>query len=117
MSLYQLVEPVDAVSPTMVVAFDTWVDAGAAATTAVEQIATDSRVVARFDPDALFDYRARRPPLEIRDGRLSELTWPELTIRHTTILGRELLAFCGPEPDYRWREFAESVAELVDGQR
>ena len=114
MPLYELVEPVDSTSPTMVVAFDTWVDAGAAATTAVEQVATEGRVVARFDPDALFDYRARRPPLEIRDGRLAELTWPQLTVRHTTILGRELLAFCGPEPDYRWREFGEAVAELVE---
>ena len=114
MALYQLVEPIDAVAPTMVVAFDTWVDAGSAATTAVEQIAMDSRVVARFDPDALFDYRARRPPLEIRDGRLAELTWPELTVRLATVDGRDLLAFCGPEPDYRWREFGEAVADLVE---
>jgi hypothetical protein len=115
--LYQLVEPLDATDPTMVVAFDTWVDAGAAATTAVEELVTDSRIVARFDPDALFDYRARRPPLEIRDGRLAELTWPELTVRHASIGGRDLLAFCGPEPDYRWREFGESVAELVETPR
>jgi PAC2 family protein len=113
-ALFELVEPVDLVAPTMVVAFDTWVDAGAAATTAVEELAADSTVVARFDPDALFDYRARRPPLEIRDGILAELTWPELTVRHATIEGRELLAFSGPEPDYRWREFAESVVDLVD---
>jgi hypothetical protein len=113
-ALFELVEPVDLVAPTLVVAFDTWVDAGAAATTAVEELAADSTVVARFDPDALFDYRARRPPLEIRDGILAELTWPELTVRHATIEGRELLAFSGPEPDYRWREFAESVVDLVD---
>ena len=114
MALYELVEPVEFVTPTMVVAFDTWVDAGQAATTAVDELATDAVVVARFDPDALFDYRARRPPLEIRDGRLAELTWPELTVRHTSIEGRDLLAFSGPEPDYRWREFAESVIDLVD---
>ena len=114
MPLYQLVEPVETVAPTMVVAFDTWVDAGSAATTAVEQLVTESRVVARFDPDALFDYRARRPPLEIRDGRLAELTWPDLTVRQATIDGRDLLAFCGPEPDYRWREFGEAVADLVE---
>jgi hypothetical protein len=112
--LYQLSESIDAVAPTMVVAFDTWVDAGSAATTAVEQLAIDSRVVARFDPDALFDYRARRPPLEIRDGRLAELTWPELTVRLATIDGRDLLAFCGPEHDYRWREFGQAVADLVE---
>jgi proteasome assembly chaperone (PAC2) family protein len=114
MPLYHLTEPVDLVAPTMVVAFDTWVDAGAAATSAVEELVEDSRVVALFDADALFDYRARRPPLEIRDGRLAELTWPELAVRHTTIEGRDLLLFGGPEPDYRWRELADSVVELVE---
>ncbi len=39
-------------------------------------------VVATFDPDAVFDYRSRRPVLDVQDGRLSELRWPELTIRH-----------------------------------
>ena len=76
MTLYRLVEPIEVVSPTIVVAFDTWVDAGQASTTAVEELGDGSRVVAEFDPDALFDYRARRPPLEIRDGRLANLTWP-----------------------------------------
>jgi hypothetical protein len=112
-ALYELTEPLDLAAPTMVVAFDTWVDAGSAATTAVEQLTADSRVVATFDPDALFDYRARRPPLEIRDGRLAELTWPELTVRHATFDGRDLLLFGGPEPDYRWRQLADAVAELV----
>ena len=41
-------------------------------------LADDGEVVATFDADRLFDYRARRPPLEIVDGRLTELTWPEL---------------------------------------
>ena len=113
MALYRLVEPIEVISPTIVVAFDTWVDAGQASTTAVEALGDGSTVVAEFDPDALFDYRARRPPLEIRDGRLAELTWPELTVRHTTIEGRDLLLFGGPEPDYRWRELADAVVELV----
>ena len=115
MPIYRLVEPVDSiVPPTMLVAFDTWVDAGGAATTALGQLTASSRTVARFDPDALFDYRARRPPLEIRDGQLAELTWPELEIRQVVIAGRDLLVFAGPEPDYRWRELADAVAELVE---
>lgn len=114
MAIYRLSQPVDLVAPTMVVAFDTWVDAGGAATTATDQLVADSRVVVTFDPDALFDYRARRPPLEIRDGRLASLTWPELTIRQATIEGRDLLVFGGPEPDYRWRELADAVVELTD---
>jgi PAC2 family len=113
-ALYRLIEPIEVISPTIVVAFDTWVDAGQASTTAVEALGDGSRVVAEFDPDALFDYRARRPPLEIRDGRLAELTWPELTVRHSTIEGRDLLLFGGPEPDYRWRELADAVVELVE---
>ena len=113
-ALYRLIEPADLNAPTMIVAFDTWVDAGGASTTAAAQLLEASRVVALFDPDALFDYRARRPPLEIRDGRLAELTWPELAVRHTTIEGRDLLVFGGPEPDYRWRELADAVIELVE---
>lgn len=113
MAIYRLTEHADLIAPTMIVAFDTWVDAGGAATTATDQLTVDSRVVVTFDADALFDYRARRPPLEIRDGRLAELTWPELSIRQTTIGGRDLLVFGGPEPDYRWRELADAVVELT----
>ena len=117
MAIYELSEPVDQIAAPMLVAFDTWVDAGGAATTALEQLTDSSRIVATFDPDALFDYRARRPPLEIRDGRLAELSWPELAVRHAVVRGRDLLVFSGPEPDYRWRELAHAVEQLVQRLR
>jgi hypothetical protein len=112
-SLYTLVDPRDLIAPVFVAAFDGWVDAGSAATTALGIVADDGSVVARFDPDALFDYRARRPPLEIVDGRLTELTWPELVVRRTRIDERDILVLVGPEPDYRWRAFASDIAELT----
>ena len=60
----------DLVAPTVVVAFDAWVDAGSAATNALDALLeTDSRPVATFEADVLFDYRARRPTLDIIDGR------------------------------------------------
>ena len=68
-------------------------------------LADDGEVVATFDADQLFDYRARRPPLEIVDGRLTKLTWPELVLRRTRLDERDLLVLVGPEPDYRWRAF------------
>ncbi len=68
--------------------------------------------MASFDADQLFDYRARRPPLEIVDGRLTELTWHELVLRRTRLSGRDVLVLVGPEPDYRWRAFCTSVVEL-----
>jgi hypothetical protein len=113
MSLYRLDEPKDLVAPTLVAAFDGWVDSGAAATTAATLLAEGGDVTATFDPDLLFDYRARRPTLEIVDGRLAELTWPELILRRTRILGQDLLVLTGAEPDFRWREFADAAVELV----
>jgi hypothetical protein len=113
-SLYRLDPPSDLIAPTMIAAFDGWVDSGSAATTAAELLAGDGPVVATFDGDLLFDYRARRPTLDIHDGRLAEMSWPELTIRHAAIDGRDLLILTGAEPDFRWREFAADVVELAD---
>lgn len=114
MSLYRLDAPEDLVSPTLISALDGWVDSGTAATSAATQLAGDGPVVATFDGDILFDYRARRPTLDIIDGRLAELTWPELTIRHVRLGERDLLVLTGAEPDFRWREFADAMVELVN---
>ena len=112
-SLYVLGDAAELVAPVLVAAFDGWVDAGSAATTALELVADDGPVVATFDPDALFDYRARRPPLEIVDGRLTALTWPGLVLRRARIEDRDLLVLVGPEPDYRWRAFSTEMVDLA----
>ena len=112
-TLYTLDDTRELIHPVLVAAFDGWVDAGSAATTALAVLADDATVVATFDADRLFDYRARRPPLEIVDGRLAELTWPELVLRRTRLDERDLLVLVGPEPDYRWRAFTTAVLELA----
>ena len=113
MSLYTVTDPGNLVAPSLVAAFDGWVDAGSAATTALEHLVEEAPVVARFDADVLFDYRARRPPLEIVDGRLAELTWHALVVRHVRIADRDVLVLVGAEPDYRWRAFTSAVLELT----
>jgi hypothetical protein len=112
-SLYALTEPPDLVAPVLLAAFDGWVDAGSAATTALSHLIEDATVVATFDADVLFDYRARRPPLEIVDGKLTELTWHELALRRTKVGERDVLVLVGPEPDYRWRAFIAGIVELA----
>jgi proteasome assembly chaperone (PAC2) family protein len=112
-SLYTLDDTRELIAPVMIAAFDGWVDAGSAATTALGVLAADADIVATFDADRLFDYRARRPPLEIVDGRLTELTWPELVLRRTRLDERDLLVLVGPEPDYRWRAFTADVVGLA----
>ena len=113
MALYRLTEPLDLVAPTMIAAFDGWVDAGSAATTAAAHLAEGGDLVATFEGDQLFDYRARRPILEIRDGRMSSLAWRELTIRRVRFGERDLLILTGVEPDFRWREFADAVLDIA----
>jgi hypothetical protein len=114
MALYRLADELPELHDAVLVAsFDGWVDAAEAASGAVAHVAVDSVPVASFDADALFDYRSRRPILDVNDGRLSDLSWPELTIRHVRAGTRDLLVFAGAEPDLRWRELADDVAGLV----
>lgn len=112
-ALYRLTEPKDLIAPTMVAAFDGWVDAGSAATTAATQMAEGGELVATFEGDQLFDYRARRPTLDIRDGRMTSITWRELTIRRLRIGERDLLVLTGVEPDFRWREFCDAILDIA----
>ena len=113
MTLFSLTDPGNLIEPIAVVAFDGWVDAGSAATAAAARLAEGSDVIATFQGDLLFDYRARRPTLEIVDGRPSLLSWPELTMRRARIAERDLLIVAGPEPDYRWRELATDMVDLA----
>jgi hypothetical protein len=113
MTLYELTDEPALDAPVMVAAFEGWVDAGGAGTTAAEQIADGGRVLATFDADAIYDYRARRPTLDILDGRPTRLDWPTLVARGLTIGERDIVVLTGPEPDYRWRELSEAVVSLA----
>jgi hypothetical protein len=113
-SLVHLKNVRDLVAPTVVVALDAWVDAGAASTTAVKALADEEAPqAATFDSDLLYDYRARRPTLEILDGRPATLSWPDLSLRRARLGERDLLVLTGPEPDFRWRELADDLAMLA----
>ena len=113
MALYRIDEEPGFTAPVLVAALEGWVDAGGAGTTAAGQLAEGGTVVATFDADAIYDYRVRRPTLDIVDGRPRTLEWPALTLTATTVDGRELLVLTGPEPDYRWRELAADVVDLA----
>ena len=103
----------DLVAPVVVAAFDGWIDAASAATGCANQLALGGDTVVAFDSDILTDYRSRRPVLDVIDGVLNEVSWPQLSIRRRRAGARDLLVLVGPEPDFRWRELGEDVAELV----
>ena len=114
MALYQLKEPeTGLVDPVVVVALDGWVDAGSAATGAAAKLAGRGRIIAEFDGDQLFDFRARRPTLEIENGKPERLTWPSLQLRIRRLGGRDVLVLTGAEPDFKWRRFSAEVVEIA----
>jgi hypothetical protein len=104
--------PDELVAPVLIVAFDGWVDAAGASSGAAEFLAQGGARAVTFDDDILFDYRSRRPTLDIIDGTLHRLAWPALQIDRRAVDGRDLLILHGPEPDFRWKQLGDAIGEL-----
>ncbi|MBW3594143.1 MAG: PAC2 family protein [Actinobacteria bacterium] len=114
MPMFEIVtEPDDVVAPALIVSFEDWVDAGAAGTTAARHIAEGGDVVATFDSDAIYDYRSHRPVLDIVTGIPKQFVWPQMVVIRRRLPERDVFVMTGPEPDYRWKEFADDVLELA----
>ena len=105
----------DLVAPALIVAFDGWVSAGAAGTATADHLAADGEVVVSFASDRLYDYRVNRPILSFTDGIIEDIEWPETMIRLRDAGARDLLVLSGPEPNWNWQAFADSVADLAGG--
>src|SRR5687767_3107780 len=69
--------------PVLIHALDGFLDAGNAGALAVQHLLTGhaGRVVASFDIDAFYDYRARRPPMTFSENRYEGYEAPRLVVR------------------------------------
>ncbi|SHF68690.1 PAC2 family protein [Jatrophihabitans endophyticus] len=97
-------------------ALDGFVDAGSAVQLARSALLPDDApVVARFDLDQLYDYRARRPVMRFDVDRWTDYDTPQLTVRllHDQDETPYLL-LAGPEPDRQWERYSAAVALLVE---
>jgi len=100
----------------MVLAFDGWNDAGAAATSALTFIADaiQSVPLADIDPEEFYDFTVSRPDVALTDGNARHIEWPTMEFRYGPIDGsREVIIGTGAEPHLRWRSFCDCVLELV----
>jgi len=100
----------------MVISLEGWIDAGFAAATASGALLSTmgTELYGAFDADHLLDQRARRPRMTIDHGVITNIAWPEPTIRvGSDRLGNGVVLLVGPEPDYRWREFVGEVVSLA----
>ncbi|MET0728566.1 MAG: PAC2 family protein [Acidimicrobiales bacterium] len=115
-TLYSMVEPPELESPALIMVLKGWIDAGLAADGAAD-VLTDNlalTTVARFDADALLDWRARRPIMRLENGLNTQISWDETEMSWARDpAGNDLLLLVGNEPDHAWLSFSEQVVDLA----
>ena len=112
--LYEIIEEPALRDPALVLAMSGWVDAGASGTEAAQFLAETGTEIARFNGDAIFDYRANRPTVRFRAGKMTDIDWPALTLYHRALEERDLLVLVGNEPDFQWKAVAQAIADLME---
>jgi proteasome assembly chaperone (PAC2) family protein len=103
-------------SPVLLLATESWLDAGFGAQGAIAAVfeTIPTEVLATFTADEFIDFRARRPTARISDGVLASLTWPEIQLRAGQDgAGKSVLVLVGPEPDMAWHAFVRAVVGLA----
>jgi predicted ATP-grasp superfamily ATP-dependent carboligase len=107
----------DQVRPVLLYALDGFLDAGNAGSLAVQHLLAEDqgRVVASFEIDAFYDYRARRPPMTFVEHHYEGYEPPRLVVRllHDRA-GTPYLLLHGPEPDTHWEAFTGAVRTVVE---
>lgn len=91
-------------------------DAGSTVLQTVESLLDegDAEIVAGFDIDSLFDYRARRPIIRVEGTQITEYRLPRLDLRLVRdSMGQQFLLLSGFEPDFRWSAFTASLRQLI----
>lgn len=114
--LYSMLEQPELRSPALIMVLKGWIDAGLGADGAAEVLTAnlERHTVARFDADALLDWRARRPAMRLEDGINTKVSWEETELSWARdSLGNDVLLLLGNEPDHAWLAFSEQVVDLA----
>lgn len=116
--LFTVESPLPALErPILVEALDGFIDAGGAKRLAAAHLlsGSEAQVVARFDVDQLFDYRARRPPMIFSSDHWEAYEEPTLALTAVQDAdGVPFLVLAGMEPDVQWERFAAAVQLLIE---
>lgn len=104
--------------PVAFVAFGGWGDAGGSSTMAVDHL-IDLLAGYRFaqvDSDEFFDFQVRRPQVEIGEGGVRQIEWPDVSLHALTVPGadRDIVVLTGDEPSARWKQFSRQVCEVFE---
>ncbi len=99
----------------LIVALDGFLSAGSSSVLAAQELRSpDAEVIHEFDLDAVYDYRARRPPITFRRDHYVDYSEPVLQItRQHDRSGTPYLLLTGPEPDFGWEAFAAETIDII----
>lgn len=114
--LHERLDHPELTSPVLVMVLKGWIDAGLGADGAADVLVEhlDLHPVARFDADALLDWRARRPVMRLEDGINASVRWDETELSWAKDdAGNDVLLLLGNEPDHAWLAFADEVVDLA----
>jgi predicted ATP-grasp superfamily ATP-dependent carboligase len=119
--LYTLAEdqpgPGELDRPVLIHALGGFIDAGSAGRLAGEHLldTLEHEVLATFDVDQLYDYRARRPPMTFVEDHWETFEAPQLVLQEVKdASGLGFLMLTGPEPDIQWERFVTAVTQLIE---
>jgi predicted ATP-grasp superfamily ATP-dependent carboligase len=114
--LYELVDEIpDLGNPVLIQALTGFVDAGGATRLAREQLLKNesTKVVAKFDIDALLDYRSRRPSMTFMEDHWESYEEPDLNLYVAyDQQDTPFLLLGGMEPDLAWERFTAAMIDL-----
>ncbi|GEM_PF-3146912 len=73
----------------------------------------EGKLIATFDPDLVYDFRAERPIIVHDEGSMSRLIDPRLEVYLVNDLeGNDVLVLRGAEPDLRWHSLADGILQV-----
>jgi predicted ATP-grasp superfamily ATP-dependent carboligase len=104
-------------SPTLVLAYAGWSDAGEAATMAVRHLLEqlETRELAYIDTEEYFDFTVVRPHARRSDDGGRRIVWPnhEFFAVRVQDARNDVILGLGIEPHLRWRSYARAMLEVV----
>jgi len=106
--------------PNAIAAFGGWVDAGSAGTGAVRHLITtlNARKLADIDPEEFYSFTDTRPLTSVVGPGERALHWPRGEFYTASLPedpGRDLVLFVAPEPNLKWRTFANLLLDVLQG--
>ncbi len=104
--------------PIAIVGFGGWIDAGFAATGAVRYLVDHfgAQRVAELDPEPFYSFTDTRPRISHPSPGHREPVWPRAewyVIRMPEDAPHDVVLFTAPEPNLRWRSFANLVLDVL----